>query len=297
MHPEINVNVPIFWDQGYLIIRDVFSKDEVEEFRRHGFENRQRKADLLSHPYLRKALLDDRVLSIAAQILGDTPVYYGDSTFNIGQHSFGFHKDNADRLDGNAPDWKGKFAQIRFGIYLQDHAWHSGGLRVIAKSHNAISNPGGKRVNVRTRVGDVVVWNLRTDHAGAATMLRFLPWVYVEAQCTEGWARVPRYMATLEWPFRIRVPRFLLADGGPERAGMFFTLGREDAHLKRNISYLKTRAYAIENWKNTVYGPDIWEAVRGKDIKVIDVPEEVRRQLAEGDTSLGANVMHATIPY
>ncbi|MGA2700870.1 MAG: hypothetical protein ABSH35_07215 [Isosphaeraceae bacterium] len=190
MQPDVRINVPRFWDQGYLLVRDVFPKAEVEKFRRHALENR-RRGDLLSHPHLRKVLLDDRVLSIAAQILGDTPVYYGDSTCNIGQQSFDFHKDNADRADGNAPDWNGRYTQIRFGLYLQDHSWHSGGLRVIPRSQNAVSNPMGKPVNVRTRVSDLVVWNLRTDHAGAATMLRLLPWIYAEPRRTARWNSRP----------------------------------------------------------------------------------------------------------
>ncbi|HME71946.1 MAG TPA: phytanoyl-CoA dioxygenase family protein, partial [Myxococcota bacterium] len=206
MPSEIRVNVPEFWDQGYLLIRDVFSTAEVEDFRRHVLENRQwkGKCDLLSHPHLRKALLDDRVLSIAAQILGDTPVYYGDSNFTIGQQSFDFHKDNADRGDSNAPDWMGAYTQIRFGLYLQEHARHSGGLRVIAGSHNSVSNPSGKRVNLRTRVGDLIVWNLRTDHTGAATLLRLLPWVCAEQRQTSRWNS--RYLVRLNRPFPMIVP-------------------------------------------------------------------------------------------
>src|SRR4051794_32151320 len=92
---EIRINAEKIWDQGYLLIRNVFSRSEVQEFRRHVLENRQwmGKRDLLSQPYLRKAVLDDRVLSIAAQILGETPAYYGDSNFAIGQQAFGYHKD------------------------------------------------------------------------------------------------------------------------------------------------------------------------------------------------------------
>jgi hypothetical protein len=37
--------------------------------------------------------------------------------------------------------------------------------------------------------------------------------------------------------------------------------------------------------------------VRGKNIKVIDVGEEVRHLLAAGDTSLGVNREYAAIPY
>ncbi|GEM_PF-809509 len=295
MPSEIRVNVPQFWDQGYLLIRDVFSKAEVEDFRRLVLENPQWQCDLLSHPRLRKALLDDRVLSIAAQILGVTPVYYGDSNFTIGPATYFFHKDNADRSDDNAPDWKGPYTQIRFGVYLQEHARHSGGLRVIAGSHNSVSNPSGKRVNLRTRVGDLIVWNLRTDHTGAATLLRLLPWVCAEQRQTSRWNS--RYLVRLNRPFPMIVPRFLLADDGPERAALFFSLGQEDAHLERYLSYMKTRTYAVEKWKNSEYGPDVWDAVRGKNIKVIDVGEEIRRRLAEGDTSLGVSKGYAAIPY
>jgi hypothetical protein len=295
MHREIRIDIPRFWDQGYLIIRDVFSRAEIEEFRRHAFENRQRKGDLLSDPHLRQVLLDDRVLSIAAQILGDTPAYYGDSTCNLGLGAVGFHKDNADRSDGNAPDWQGTYTQIRFGLYLQDHAWHSGGLRIIPKSQNSPCNPKAKRANARTRIGDLVVWNLRTDHSAGATILRFLPWVYVEAPEQEWWKH--RYLVPVVRPFRARIPRVLFADCGPERAAMFFALGREDAHMERYLSYMKMRAYAIENWKNCQYGPDVWEAVRGKNIKVIDMGEEIRRRLAAGETSLGVNQGYAAIPY
>jgi hypothetical protein len=201
--------------------------------------------------------------------------------------NYGFHKENADHLDGNAPDWKGKYTLIRFGIYTQDHAWHSGGLRVIAKSHNAVSSPRDKLVNVRTRIGDVVVWNLRTDHPGAAPMPRLLPWVCVEMGGS--WSRLNRYLAPIERPVWMRIPSFLFADGGPERGAIFVSLGREDAHLERYLAYMKTRAYAIEGWKNSEYGADVWDAIRGKNIKVIDVGEEIRRRLAAGDTSLGVN--------
>jgi hypothetical protein len=299
MHPQIRVDVPRFWGQGYLIIRNVFSRAEVAEFRRRAFEDRHRKGDLLCRPHLRKALLDDRVLDIAAQILGDTPVYYGDSTCNLGQPVYEFHKDNPDRSDANAPDWKGRYTQIRFGLYLQDQTRHSGGLRIIPGSHNVVPKPptlpGGRRVNVRTRVGDLVVWNLRTHHTGAAPLLRLLPWVYVETPGAWVWGN--RYLIPIDRPIRMRLPRFLFAGDGPERAALFFTFGCKDAHLERNVAYLKSRAYAIENWKNSEYGPDVWEAVRGKTIKVIDIGAEVRRRLDAGDQTLGVNKGHTPIPY
>jgi hypothetical protein len=150
-------------------------------------------------------------------------------------------------------------------------------------------------VNARTRLGDLIVWNLRTDHSAGATILRFLPWVYVEPPGPWVWGH--RYLIPIDRPFRTRIPRILFASEGPERAVLFFTFGREDAHLERNLVYLKTRAYAVETWKNSVYGPDVWEAVRGKTIKVIDTGAEVRQRLGAGDQSLGVNKEHTAIPY
>jgi hypothetical protein len=289
------VDVKKFQDQGYLHIRNVFGDAEVEEFRRRVFEVPPWQGDLLSHPHLRNALLNDRVLSVGAQILGDTPVYFGDSGFTVGQQSYGFHKDNADRLDGSAPDWQGTYSLIRFGLYLQDHSWHSGGLRIRPGSHHAVSCPTCRPMSVRTRLGDLVVWNLRTDHAGNATLLRFFPWFYVERRYTGNW--VPRYLVPIDRPLAIKIPRLLVAPDGPERAALFFTMGRGDAHLKRYVTYLKTRAYAIDLWKNSEYAPDVWDAVRGKNIKVIDEGEEVRQRLAAGETSIGVNQGYVPIPY
>jgi hypothetical protein len=82
-----------------------------------------------------------------------------------------------------------------------------------------------------------------------------------------------------------------------ERGFLSFGIGLEDAHMERYIKYSLTRAYAIEIWKNSEYGEDLWEAVRGKNIKVIDIGAKVRRRLAEGDTSLGINVGHKPLPY
>jgi hypothetical protein len=140
-----------------------------------------------------------------------------------------------------------------------------------------------------------VVWNLRTDHTGAAMLLKVLPWVYVEQRQNSRWNT--RNLVRLDSPFPMIVPRFLFADGGPERAAIFFSMGREDAHLERYLTYMKTRTYAVENWKNSEYGPDVWDAIQGKDIKVMDVGAEIRRRLSEGDNSLGLSPGYAAIPY
>lgn len=65
-----------------------------------------------------------------------------------------------DSLDGGViPCW-------RFGIYFQDYTTHSGCLSVAATSHLGPMNETRdvSVVPMRSRPGDVVVWNLRTMH-------------------------------------------------------------------------------------------------------------------------------------
>ena len=99
--------------------------------------------DLLSNPLLRDVLLDGRLVGIASQLLGsDQIVYAGDSSFTINSGQHGYHKDNADRTDKNAPDWQGRYTILRFGIYLQDHTEHTSGLNLRVRSQARAAWPG-----------------------------------------------------------------------------------------------------------------------------------------------------------
>jgi hypothetical protein len=275
MSESMKINTDTFWDNGYLLIRNVFSKGEMEELRRRTLELFPCGCgEILSKPIVRKVLLDDRTLNIAERILNGTPVYFGDSSCIIGNISHGWHKDNADRKDANAPDWQGKYTLIRFGLYLQDHSTHSGGLNVKARSHNSVSVADCKTVYLGTSVGDLVVWNLRTTHSGNGYLLR----LWRSLHLSPGTAAL--------------LPRSLVAKEERERVAIFFTLGLDDHHLQRYIAYLKSREYMIESWKASNYGPDVWEAVQSKNLIVRNVWDEIK-----GETCLGINKDHAPIPY
>ena len=98
MSKDIKINTDAFWQNGYLLIRDVFSEAEIEELRARVLESvPDGCGDILSESVLREVLLDDRLLNIAQKILGGKPVYFGDSCCVKGNISYGWHKDNADR--------------------------------------------------------------------------------------------------------------------------------------------------------------------------------------------------------
>lgn len=263
-----------FWTHGFAVIPGVFTRDEIRAMREAACRTRDYRGDLLSNPLLRHVILDERLLNVARAILDDVPVYFGDSSCLFGEQERGYHKDNADRFDPRAPDWRSQYTLIRFGLYLQDHARHSGGLYVRARSHTLVSSREGRSLYVRTKPGDLVVWNLRTTHSGNGLLLRWLPRL-----------TVPPYIAD-------RLPRGLFAGSECERIALFATFGIDDHHLVRYLAYLKTRAYAVATWRNSRYDDQVWNAVRQKQIVVKDVGSAILHE-----PGLGTNESYTPIAY
>src|SRR5262249_3798705 len=93
------VDAATFWEDGYRIVRRVFSPEEIASLRTAVSEQYQEdeargwtcltghthivQGDVLSKPRLRHVVLDDRVLAVARGILGQRPVYFGDSSYQV----------------------------------------------------------------------------------------------------------------------------------------------------------------------------------------------------------------------
>ncbi len=272
------VDVEGYWRDGYTVVRNVYTRDEIQDLRERSLRSQKEGllgGDLLSNPLLKDVVLDGRMLEVARRILGhDDIVYYGDSTVAIREGQPHFHKDNADREDGNAPDWTGRYTQIRFGIYLQDHYRHSGGLNVRVGSHNLANTSEGRVRQLRTRVGDLGVWNMRISHSAAGTLLRFPRWIHPHYQT------VPK------------IPDWLIAPKDGQRIAIFSALGADDAHLKRYLEYMKTRKYVIDSWQRSQWSDELLEEAAQAGLKIRNAPAEII-----GDDSVGKNVNYAPIPY
>ena len=267
-----------FWDDGYTIVRGVFSRSEIEDFRQRSFEARGKHGgDLLSNPYLNGILLDGRLVDIARQILGrDDVVYYGDGAIAIREGNPGWHKDNADRKDPDAPDWASPYTQLRFGVYLQDHHRHSGGLNVRVGSHETVSHTEGRPIQLRTKVGDVGVWSMRITHSAAATLLKWWP----------GRDRHPD-------PFELDQvePKHILPRD-KERIAVFLALGADDDHLERYVQYLKTRRYIVNTWMKSRYDDEVRARAAEIGLTIRDMRAEI-----EGDATVGRNEAWQPLPY
>lgn len=299
-----SIDKSAFWGNGYALIKKVFSVAEIEDLRRRVLESEERKAggelppgDNLSNPYLSDLILDDRILSIVRTLLDGKPVYFGDSGYTIHRKpekgTGSFHRDNVDRNDGRAPDWEGRYTLLRFGLYLQDHSHRTGGLVVRAGSHEKASSNRylealhnevigvvtGRTRYIASEVGDLVVWTLRTTHAGLG-------------QCLKAGPPLP-----ISERFLPYFPEWLLSPLYPgDRIGIFMTYGLDDHHLRRYLAYLKTRAYAVEIWKQCRYSKEVLDKIRGKDLTVLDMHQEIEAAIASGET-LGMNRKWKPLPY
>ena len=239
-----------FHRDGFAIFRSVLAETECEALRAAVLREGERAeklgrmfkpvageitpvGDIVGREGIGQLVLDDRLLAIARQLVGrDDLVYFGDSGVMVGGRGRGFHKDNTCRDDPSHADWLTPYTLVRFGIYLQDHAEHSGGVKVRRGSHLSADVTTGEIVDVPTTTGDVVVWSLRTTHSGHAMRLRGLPWPKLQ----------PRFEA--------RLPEVLARPEPCTRAAIFITYGTNDAHLER---YVQKHANLVTYPENYLY--------------------------------------------
>lgn len=263
-------------EKGWVIIKNVFTKAEVEELRNKvQLSDKQgyKKGDLLSNPNLENVVYDDRILKIISEVLGSKPIYFGDSSYQIasvvGRISSGFHKDNVDRDDQNGPDWKSPYTIVRVGIYLQDHARHSEGLILRTGSHKYTDLTKGKKINAPTEPGDIVIWYLTTSHSGNAKRIKLFNYPVL------GFDDTHSFKSLLY--FRIqRFAPFLIQKSEKDRMALFLTFGLNDKHLERYLTYMKTRRYAVEAWKDSKYSPELLNKIKDKNFTFINMNDVVK---------------------
>ena len=275
MGVNLKIDKGRFDKDGYLLIKNVFTKEEIAQIRKEAYtsleEDKKKnltfmhsskksnavyvKGDILSKDHLRHVVLDERIIYIVKTVLGGDPVYFGDGNYHFGVGFRGFHRDNVDRTDLTAPDWQGEYPIVRLGIYLQDHKNYSGGLKVKAGSH---INKSGKSILVDSEEGDVVIWNLRTIHSGNAVRLKLFPDFSIDRARLEA-----------------MVPTFLKKDQQRERVSIFLTYALKGKHLDR---YIEKHVLGREDIKGSLkvskFDPKIFELAKQKNLEVLKlIPE------------------------
>lgn len=277
-----------FWKDGYVHLKRVFNPSELKILRKkvltlNSSKNtyKQGKRDLLLNKEISKFLLDERLLEIVNIILGDIPIYFGDSSFTVydtHERVGKYHKDCTDRLDPKAPDWQGEYPLLRVGFLLQNHKKQSGGILLGKESHNILfSNKTlrilheevfgwifGKFKHIESDIGDLVIWNLRTTHAPMGKYFKF----FFKMPISERLSRI--------------IPRFLQNTYKGKRCLVQITFALKSNHLDRYINYLKTRDYQINKWKNSKYTKTNIKIFASKKVKFLNMNKTITNEISKG---------------
>ena len=183
---------------GFLVLHNIFSEDEILSLKEKchffcGLSNYTESpaGDVMSLEGIGEVMLDKRFAQISKDILGEKVVYFGDGSLHCKPNRRVFHKDSRDDLEDPGSS---SYPLYRIGVFLQEHVNYSGGIKFRSGSHKKVRFKRqyfkrfikgkvnirsffnfGKIVNTKPRIGDVVIWNLRTDHSGGAVHLKFFP--------------------------------------------------------------------------------------------------------------------------
>jgi len=264
MHSLSQAEHDEFWRNGFLIKRSVFSEDELLQLRSHAERSKQHTGDFFCDEAFRNLITDTRLCHMAADLLGSTPVYYGDCGVGINTKPGRWHKDNPHRYNKDLADWKSRYPIVRFAIYLQDHASSSGGLGIRRGSHMSATRYKGKPVYIDTRIGDVVMWHFRATHRATVSLMKGFNWP-IHSQ------KVDKYL----------IPRFMKSPPSLDRLSVFITYGAEGPDLDRYIKYLATRKASVERAKVTNYRNEWIDAIDSSKLIFRDTTEEFQSMPAD----------------
>ncbi len=265
------LDVEEFWRKGYAIIPDVYTDEEVEKMRTQVREHCASGGGELATAPLKHVLADGRMASVAKKLLHtDRVLYGGDSSATINGVIRAWHKDNTDRLDPEAPDWDDRYTQLRFGIYLQDHTEHTGGLNLKVGSQDICDLESGPTLYCQNKPNDLLVWSMRISHSGAGTLLK------------DPSARFPE---PHEWN---AFPADEVAPAHDERMAIFAHIGADDKHGRRYLDYLKTRTYIVNAWRRRPFTAEMVEDLGAVGFVVRDMPAEVKDDKRAGLSQLWA---------
>jgi hypothetical protein len=294
---KFNVDNDKFWRDGYLILKNMFSAQEFATMRENVFASLKGReqggeavVDALADPHLQRWVYDERFIQVAKKLLGgDNLAYFGDGGYAVVGHGYtpgkdvgGWHRDNTDRSHLDAPDWKGRYSLVRFGLYLQDHSSSSGGLIVRRDSHNRVLRGWKAHLHDRylnTGIGDAGVWSMRIQHAGLG-------------RCIRGFPGLP-----LGPYLQKRLPEFMQAPFPPvERTGFWISYALDDQHLERHCEYLLNRSERLAMWSEARYSPEVIASCNAAGLKVIDMPARMRAAMAAGKP-VGQHKHHYQLPF
>lgn len=213
-------------ENGYLEIENFYTPDDIKKMRDLCLSEKFPKkgsvinGDLITYKVFREIIFNDKLISFVKKILGDNIIYICDGSAR-GDDKALLKKSRKYHSDSRADDFDftKEYPIYRFGIYLQDTEQFSGGLKIRPKSHLRLCIDHGtwlnglyrfikyfqfyKKIppitvsagkNLKTKRGDLLVWNMRLHHSGYAVRLKWLPnlalYPFIENWIPDSWKMI-----------------------------------------------------------------------------------------------------------
>ncbi len=249
--------IRFYRENGYLQLKDFFTDEEVESFRK-GCE-RNAAGDTTCRSEFKQWMLSPKVVAVIHALLGERLYYPGlsltrtnDKPLPVGTRFF--HTDTVNE-DG---DYETEYGVINTGVYLEDHTAWSGGLKIRPGSHlrPCITNKSVKEVlkkiakslirldfkgfwqlvqpqrsiNVASMPRDLLLWSVRTHHSGYSVRPNFAP----------SWSLPP----TIE----NLIPSFLRLPDNPERNVMLSIYGAPSKYFENYMKHQIRKAHRKEHF-------------------------------------------------
>ena len=189
---------------GFIHVKNFFTDDEIKILRNYAIKSldtdKENAVDVLSINETQDVLLSNKFLSFIANLIGENKAtYFGNSSIFYGKDLGlnNFHIDARNDEESYSVD----YPIYRVAIYLQNHKDFSGGIKFRSKSHKKllirlfpiheliktlkkiVKNDfpikdiffRGRICNMRSEQNDLIVWNMRTHHAGRFKLFKFFP--------------------------------------------------------------------------------------------------------------------------
>lgn len=267
-------------NDGFVIVRNIFSNYEISQLRK--LVNKHFKTKGISAnsgltqpnaaveiPEISWLFYHPKILTIMSELLRQEKTMF---TSHCDVHSgtlSAWHKDDGMAVMDGGYFGKPTYDELnccvyKVAIYLQDHVHNRSGLTVKKGSHRVSALDCGEEVYLKTRVGDVVIFDVRLTHTGQRDAVPI-------CQFQKPLRLAKRIVGKLWKIEEQKIDNFLRKkyhqiSGDEERLSIFFTYGISNEYTKKFAVNNMKRQILQNNSKNIFLEPSTRQALLDNNV-------------------------------
>lgn len=230
-----------FFKDGYCVLRNFLTKDEVEKYSLLAKNFREknkhmRTSGLHNYKEFWDIIVNDRLLNALKNLLGPDILYLYNSHIEENNETAtecGWHRDNTTRIFGKGSDWDPKedYNVIRVGFYLSSFDTCKSGINIIPESH--------KKNYTFSQLLRLIFYRTKNIENSFVQNIRKKLEKYIGISIKTNLGDCVMFLANV---YHAPLPASGL------RKSLFTTYGTNNKHAKNyNNYYLKHRNYPINN--------------------------------------------------